>query len=221
MHYDTANPDHGMKYDPFKALVVPRPIGWISTLSPSGVANLAPFSFFNALSDRPPMLAASIANGKDSLNNILETKECTVCVVHRALTDAMNMSSASVDTSVSEFTLAELGTEASNFVAPPRVAGCAAAFECTLWQSIELPIDESSGIGYTTVIVQVAGIYIDNQFINDGRVDTASMQPIARLGYMDYSVVNESNMFTLNRPSVADDGTTATLDTTPWDGKYR
>jgi len=181
MHYDATNPDHGMQYDPFKALVVPRPIGWISTLSES--------------------VAASIANGKDSIVNIHETKECTVCVVHHELMNAMNMSSASVDTSVNEFTLAELNTESSTFVKPPRVASCPAAFECKLWQSIPLPIND--------------------KFIIDGRVDIPSMQPVARLGYMDYAVVNENNMFELNRPAVAKDGKSATLDTTPWDGKYR
>ncbi len=221
MHYDTSNPDHGMQFDPFKALVVPRPIGWISTLSDAGKPNLAPFSFFNALSDRPPILAASIANGKDTLNNILETKECTVCVSNMAQMDSMNMSSASVDTSVNEFTLAELDTEASTYVAPPRVALCPAAFECQLWKSVPLPTPGDSNQGYTTVILSVVGVYIDDQFIKDGRVDTASMQPLARLGYMDYAVINEKNMITLNRPAVADDGKTATLDTTPWDGVYR
>jgi len=203
MYYDASNPDHGMQFDPFKALIVPRPIGWISTVSESGQPNLAPFSFFNALSD------------------ILETKECTVCVVHHELMDAMNMSSAAVDTSVNEFDLAELGTVESKIVKPPRVANCPAAFECRLWQSIPLPLNKESGVGYTTVILEVVSIYIDDNFIADGRVDVPAMQPVARLGYMDYAVINADNMFTLNRPSVADDGKTATLDTTPWDGTYK
>jgi len=101
------------------------------------------------------------------------------------------------------------------------VALCAAAFECTLWKTIPLPLNDSTGTGFTTVILEVVGVYIDDQFINDGRIDTASMQPISRLGYMDYGIVNEKSMFTLNRPAVADDGKSATLDTTPWDGKYR
>lgn len=221
MQYDVSNPDHGMQFDPFKALIVPRPIAWISTISASGQPNLAPFSFFNALSDKPPFLAASLSNGNDSSTNIIETKECTVCLVHRELMDAMNMSSAAVDTSVNEFELAELGTEDSVHVKPPRVANCPAAFECRLWQTIPLPVNEETGRGFTTVILEVLSVYINEKFIKDGRVDIPSMQPVARLGYMDYSVVNESNMFTLNRPAVADDGKTATLDTTPWDGVYR
>ena len=221
MHYNPASPDHGMQFDPFKALDVPRPIGWISTISESGQHNLAPFSFFNALSDKPPFLAASIANGKDSLVNIQQTSECTVCVVHHELMDAMNMSSAAVDTSVNEFSLADLGSEASTVVKPPRVANCPAAFECKLWQSIPLPINEETGNGFTTVILEVVGIYINDKFIVNGRVDIPSMQPVARMGYMDYAVVNENNLFTLNRPAVSEDGKSATLDTTPWDGKYR
>ena len=221
MHYDTKKQNHGMQYDPFKALVVPRPIGWVSSLSKAGKPNLAPFSFFNALCDKPPLLAASIATGKDSVNNILETQECTVCVAHLAQTDAMNMSSAAVDSSVSEFDLAELGTEPSRSVKPPRVANCPAAFECTLWKSIELPSTDDAPVTYTTVLLQVVSIYIDDKFIKDGRVDIQSMQPIARLGYMDYAVVNEKNMFTLNRPEVAENGKTATLDIKPWDGVYR
>ncbi len=220
MHYDPLNPDHGMQYDPFKALVVPRPIGWISTLSIDGKPNLAPFSFFNALSDKPPILAASLSNGNDTLNNILATEECTVCVANVEQMDAMNMSSAAVDTSVNEFTLAELGTEASSYVNPPRVSKCPAAFECKLWKSVPLPVSEK-GRGYTTVILSVVGIYIDDQFIKDGRVDTASMQPLARLGYMDYAVVNEQNMMTLNRPVVGEDRKSATLEGGAWDGVYR
>ncbi len=131
------------------------------------------------------------------------------------------MSSAAVDTSVNEFALAELDTEASAYVKAPRVAGCPAAFECKLWQSIPLPVNEKSGNGFTTVILEVVGVYINDKFIVDGRVDIPSMQPVARMGYMDYAVVNENNLFTLNRPAVAEDGKTATLDTTPWDGKYR
>ena len=133
----------------------------------------------------------------------------------------MNMSSASVDTTVNEFDLAKLGSEESTHVKPPRVAGSPAAFECKLWQAVPLPIDENTGRGYTTVILEVVSVFIDDQFIKDGRVDIATMQPVSRLGYMDYGVINESGMLTLNRPSVAEDGKTATLDTTPWDGKYK
>ena len=96
MFYDTAKDDHGLKFNPFKALVVPRPIGWIGSISKSGVRNLAPYSFFNAVSDTPPMVFFSSAGNKDSLANILETGEFTCSMSSRALVDAMNLSSAAV-----------------------------------------------------------------------------------------------------------------------------
>ena len=221
MQYDANNPDHGMQFDPFKALIAPRPIGWISTLSAAGTPNLAPFSFFNALSDKPPFLVASLSNGNDTVNNLRETEECTVCVVHLELMDKMNMSSAAVDSTVNEFELAELGKQTAVHVKAPRVDGCPAAFECSLWQSIPLPVNKETGRGFTTVILEVKSVFIDDKYVKDGRVDTAAMQPVSRLGYMDYSVTNESNMFSLNRPIVAEDGKTATLDTAPWDGSYK
>lgn len=222
MFYTTDKRDHGLPYDPFKALVVPRPIGWVSTLSHTGALNLAPFSFFNALSDHPPMLIMSVANGKDSVNNILATGECTCSLATKALVDEMNMSSAAVDSSVSEFNLAEITTAESEMVSTPRVAASPAAFECKLWKTIELPqMPGKPDSGYTSLIVSVVGVYIDDKYIVDGRVDTAAMQPVARLGYMDYAVVSADNMFSLNRPDVSEDGKTATLKSGPWDGAYR
>ena len=222
MFYTTEKRDHGLPHDPFKALVVPRPIGWVSTVSAEGVLNIAPFSFFNALSDYPPMLIMSVANGKDTVTNLLATGDCTCSLATKALVDEMNMSSAAVDSSVSEFNLANIETAESELVSTPRVAASPAAFECKLWKSIELPVTPGRpGSGYTSLIVSVVGVHIDDQYIVDGMVDTAAMQPIARLGYMDYSVVNADSMFSLNRPDVAEDGKTATLKSGPWDGAYR
>lgn len=220
MFYTTDTRKHGLKFDPFKALVVPRPIGWVSSISESGQPNLAPFSFFNAISDSPPMLMFSVANGKDTVNNLIATKECTCSMASYPQVDAMNMSSAAVDSTVNEFELSSIGTEKSALVAPGRVADCPAAFECKLWKTIELPLVPGRD-GYTTIIVSVEGVYINDKFIKDGMVDTAAMQPLARLGYMDYAVVNADNMFSLNRPDVAEDGKTATLQSGPWDGVYR
>ena len=220
MFYTTDTRKHGLKFDPFKALVVPRPIGWVSTISADGIANLAPFSFFNAISDYPPMLMFSIANGKDSLLNIMATKECTCSLASKSLVDEMNMSSAAVNSGVNEFELAGITTAASSMVTPERVANSPAAFECRLWKTIELPLVEGR-TGYTTVIVSVEGIYVDDSFIDDGMVDVAAMEPLARLGYMDYAVINQQNMFSLNRPEVDDSGTSATLKSGPWDGAYR
>ena len=222
MHYDTAKRDHGLPHDPFKALVVPRPIGWVSTLGKDGVANLAPYSFFNAVSDRPPMLMFSSGGTKDSLRNILDTGEFTFSVATWALREAMNLSSAAVAPSVDEFELAGLTKAPSRFVKPARVAESPAAFECRLWQLLPLPaVQPGSSSAYTMVIGSVVGIYIVDAFIQDGIVRSGEMRPLARLGYMDYSVLTPESMFTLNRPVASQDGLAAGVKAGPWDGVYR
>lgn len=220
MHYDTAKRDHGLPHDPFKALVVPRPIGWVSSIGKDGVVNLAPYSFFNAVSDRPPMLMFSSAGTKDSLRNVLETGEFTFSLATWALRDKMNLSSAMVARSVDEFELAGLTKAASRFVAPPRVAESPAAFECRLWQTLPLPAPPR-GEGYTLVLGMVVGVYIDEAYIKDGLVQSGEMRPLARLGYMDYSVLSPESMFTMNRPLAGEDGLQASVVPGPWDGVYR
>jgi flavin reductase (DIM6/NTAB) family NADH-FMN oxidoreductase RutF len=220
MHYDTAKRDHGLPHDPFKALVVPRPIGWVSTVGKDGVANLAPYSFFNAVSDRPPMLVFSSGGTKDSLRNILDTGEFTCSIATWALREKMNLSSATVAPSVDEFALSGLTKAASRLVAPPRVAEAPAAFECKLWQALPLPAP-SRGEGYTLVIGSVVGVYIDDAFIVDGIVDSGAMRPLARLGYMDYSVLLPEAVFRMNRPLASADGLSAEVPPGDWDGVYR
>ena len=220
MHYDTAKRDHGLPHDPFKALVVPRPVGWVSTLGADGVANLAPYSFFNAVSDRPPMLMFSSGGHKDSLRNILDTGEFTCSIATWALREAMNLSSALVAPSIDEFELAGLTKAASRYVKPPRVAESPAAFECKLWQTLALPAPPR-GEGYTVVIGSVVGVYIDDAYIQDGLVKSGAMGALARLGYMDYSVLTPESMFTMNRPLAGDDGLSASVEPGPWDGVYR
>jgi len=222
MHYDTDTNDHGMKHDPFKALIVPRPIGWISTVSKDGVRNLAPYSFFNALGDRPPVVVFSSAGHKDSLRNIEETGEFVCSLSTWDLRDQMNLSSAPVAPGVDEFEVAGLEAAPSRRVKPPRVARAPAAFECRLWKTIEMPSDPSrSRLVYHAVFGIVVAIYIDDAFVRDGQVDTGAMRPLARLGYMDYAVVTPETMFSLNRPLVGDDGRTAKVEPGPWDGAYR
>jgi flavin reductase (DIM6/NTAB) family NADH-FMN oxidoreductase RutF len=220
MHYDTATRDHGLPHDPFKALVVPRPIGWVSTVSKGGVANLAPYSFFNAVSDRPPMLMFSSGGTKDSLRNIVDTGEFTCSIATWALREAMNLSSAPVAPGVDEFELAGLTKAESRLVKPPRVAESPAAFECRLWQTLALP-KPGRGEGYTLVIGQVVGVYIDDALIRDGRVQTGAMRALARLGYMDYAVLEPETVFQMNRPLASDDGLSAHVPVGGWDGVYR
>lgn len=222
MHYDTETRDHGMRHDPFKALVVPRPIGWISTVGSDGVLNLAPYSFFNGVSDRPPMVMFSSAGTKDTLRNLRDTGEFTCSIATWELRDAMNISSAMVPADVDEFALAGLETAPSRFVKPPRVARSPVALECRHWQTIDLPGDpKRPELAYSVVIGRVVGIYIDDAFIRDGRVDTGAMRPLARLGYMDYSVVTPETMFSLNRPEVDENGKVIGVPDGEWSGVYR
>ena len=220
MHYDPVNGRHGLKFDPFKALVVPRPIGWIGTLSREGVRNLAPYSFFNAVSDHPPIVMFSSAGRKDSLSNIEATGEFTCSLATYDLRDRMNLSSARVPPDVDEFELSGLTAVAGVNVKAPRVDESPAALECKYWQKVELPATGGRS-GYTVVFGIVVGIHIDDRFIRDGLVDTPAMKPLARLGYMDYSVLSHENVFSLNRPTVSEDGRLATVASGAWDGVYR
>ena len=224
MHYATAERrehlKHGLTHDPFKALVVPRPIGWITTVGPDGIVNLAPYSFFNAVSDTPPMVMFASSGRKDSLRNIETSGEFTCSIASQDLVDAMSLSSAAVSSDVSEYGLTGLATAPSLVVAPPRVAASPAALECRLWKTVELPGGDG-GRGPTVVFGHVVGIYIDERIVKDGLVDTAAMRPLARMGYMDYAVVTPETTFTLNRPRVTDDRQSASVAPGPWDGVYR
>lgn len=202
MFYDAIKNDHGFQYDPFKAIVAPRPIGWISSVAADGTVNLAPYSFFNAFSQAPHYVAfgsgVSVADGmKDSLSNIEATGEFVLNLATFNLREEMNASSRNAPPEVDEFEEAGLTKEASVLVKPPRVAGVAAAMECRHFQTVALPGDDGS-VHDHMVIGRVLGIYIDDVFINDGRVDTAGMQPISRLGYSEYAVVTEA--FRMRRP---------------------
>lgn len=221
MHYDARKRDHGLRHDPFKALVAPRPIGWIGSVDAQGRANLAPYSFFNAVSDRPPMVMFSSGGHKDSLGNIEATGEFTCSLATWALRDAMNLSSATVAPQVDEFALAGLPHAASRFVRPPRVATSPAALECRLWKVQPLPAPPGHPENaYTVVFGEVIGIYIDDEFIRDGMVQTGAMRPIARMGYMEYAAVSPETVFRLNRPHASADGLSAEVPP-EWDGLYR
>ena len=220
MFYDAIENKHGLKHDPFKALAVPRPIGWISTVSAGGLANLAPYSFFNAMADRPHYVVFGSAGIKDSLSNIEETKEFVCNLATYDLRNHMNMSSAAVPRGVDEFPLAGLTATKSELVKPPRVKEALAAFECRHHQTIALPGAGRYKAAYHMVIGIVVGIHIDDRFVKDGMIDVGAMKPIARLGYMDYAVVTPETIFSLNRPEVDENGK-AIAPPADWDGKYR
>jgi flavin reductase (DIM6/NTAB) family NADH-FMN oxidoreductase RutF len=196
----------GLSFNPFKAIVAPRPVGWISTVNSKGVVNLAPYSFFNAVSSDPPMVFYG-ANGthdadggeKDSLRNVRETGEFVCNLVTQELLHAMNDTATPAPRGVDEMQAVSLAQLPSRMVKPPRVAASPAHLECKLHQFVELPADPRTGKRNVMVIGHVVAIHIDDAFIVNGRFDTARAQPVARLGYLDYAVVTEA--IELKRPS--------------------
>lgn len=189
---------HGLSHDPFKAIVAPRPIGWISTIAADGAVNLAPYSFFNAIGSNPHLVMFSSEGRKDSVSFIHETQEFVVNLASRDLIEKMNMSSVDAPRGVSEFGYAGLTPVSSTLVKPPRVGEAHAALECRMtdWY-------EPKGIGgraSSNIVVfgEVVGIHIDEAVITDGLFDIVKAGTTARLGYMDYATVTET--FQMRRP---------------------
>lgn len=205
MFYDALENRHGLPHDPWKSLMVPRPVGWISTVSRDGKVNLAPYSFFNALGDDPHYVYFASGGRKHSLKNAEETGEFVCVLATYDLREQMNATSAAVDYGIDEMRLAGLTPTPSRLVKPPRVAESPVAFECRYHATLSLPGRPGSPKEpYHCVVGLVVGIYIDDRVIKDGRIDIPSIKPIARLGYMDYSVVTAESMFAMDRPAPAD-----------------
>ena len=196
MFYDVIRNDHGFAVDPFKALVA-RPIGWLSTLSMEGVANLAPYSFFNIVSERPHYVVFGSTGYKDSLRNIEATGEFAVNVATYSIREAMNMSSSVVPSHVDEFVLAGLTKAPCQLIKAPRVAESPANFECRLHRTIELPDDEGK-VSNWLVLGRVIGVHIDDRFIENGRVNSNAMQMISRVGYAEYATIDD--IWRMRRP---------------------
>ena len=188
MHYDARKNDHGLEFDPMKAIVAPRPIGWISTINEQGGVNLAPYSFFNLVSYRPHYVMFSSHGRKDSLRNAEREGEFVCSVATLPLFDAMNKTGASVASHIDEMQLAQLEPTASQFVKPPRVARSPAALECLYHKTVELPAMNEKSDPYFMVIGEVVGVYIDNKVLKDGRYSSDMVKALGRLGYFDYTV---------------------------------
>jgi flavin reductase (DIM6/NTAB) family NADH-FMN oxidoreductase RutF len=191
MFYDTRKNDHGLPRDPFKAIVAPRPVGWITSMSKAGEINLAPYSFYNAVSDTPPIVLFSGEGRKDSIAFVEETKEfvCNLAVFdlrHEVVTTGI-----AFPRGINEMEKAGLAPAPSRLVRPPRVAASPCALECKLLQIVSLNDLEGQPAHRHVVFGQVVGIHIDDRFIKNGRLDTAAMQPIARCGYSDYAVIDK------------------------------
>ncbi|GGF59941.1 flavin reductase family protein [Alteromonas lipolytica] len=192
---------HGLPHDPFKAIIAPRPIGWIASQSESGIANLAPYSFFNAFNGAPPIIGFASVGFKDSVRNIQATGEFCWSLATRELALPMNQSSASVDASIDEFELAGLEKRASTLVSVPHVAASPASMECKVTQIIQLNDMHGQQCDTWLVLGQVVAVHIQQAFLTDGVFDTAGAASIMRAGGLgDYFSVSEDAKFIMGRP---------------------
>ena len=198
MFYDPRTEPHGLAHTPINALVCPRPIGWITTLTAAGGVNLAPYSFFNLVSGYPPMVMFSAQEDKHSQANAEATGEFVYNLATWELREVMNASSAEFGPAESEPEQLGLEMLPSRKVKPPRVARSPVHFECKYLQTVELFGSDGKRNRSSIVIGEVVGIHIDESLIADGMVDITKARPIARLGYMDYCVVDE--VFEMMRP---------------------
>ncbi len=196
--YDPAT-GHGLAHDPFKAIVAPRVIGWMSTRSADGRLNLAPYSFFGAFASAPPVIGFSSEGRKDTLRNVEQTGEFVWNLCSHELADRMNRTSAPVAPEVDEFELAGLTPVAGRNVSVPRVGESPAALECRLLQVVRLhdvagrPMDNWLALG------QVVGVHIRKVFLKQGLFDTHAARPVLRAGYQgDYAELGD--MFQMLRP---------------------
>ena len=185
-------------HDPFKGLVVPRPIGWISSMSKAGQVNLAPYSFFNGVLSRPRIVSFCSETEKDAATFAVESGEFAWSMATWDLRDKMNATSEGLPRGQSEFEFAGLATAPCRLVRAPRVADSPAAMECKVTQVVRVLDVEGRETGGVVVYGQVIGVHIDERFMKDGRFDLAAVQPIARCGYDEYTVVER--VFSLKRP---------------------
>ena len=201
MFYEVTNKNDWLTH--FKSLIVPRPIGWISSKNNNGQINLAPYSFFNAIATNPPMVVvgpggySKSGNNKDTLLNIKNNPEFVCNFVSWDVKDIMNESSYSFDNNESEVEKLNIETEDSNMVSIPRVKLSPAHFECTLFKIIDLPSD-SRGNPNHLIIGNIIGVNISDKIIKNDRIDIGELKPISRMGYDEYALIN--TIFSMKRP---------------------
>jgi flavin reductase (DIM6/NTAB) family NADH-FMN oxidoreductase RutF len=201
-HFYRPAEGHRLAHDPFNAIVAPRPIGWISSLSADGVRNVAPYSFFNAFNYHPPLVGFSSTGYKHSVRNIAETGEFTWNLVGRPQAEAMNATSARVAADVDEFDLAGLTTEPSVEVAPGRVAGAPVSFECVLTQQVRLTDRSGTAVDAWLTLGEVVAVHIDEELVADGVYSTTAARPVVRGGGPStYYEITEDRRFDLVRPA--------------------
>lgn len=198
-HFYEPASGHGLPHDPFKAIVAPRPIGWISSIDSAGRVNLAPYSFFNAVCDTPPMVMFSSSGWKDSVSNIQSTGEFVCNLVTRDLAAKMNLTSAMLPHGVNEFEFARLESAPSCLVRPPRVADAPAALECRMVQIVKLRSLDGVDLDQYVTIGQVIGVHINRAYLKDGHFQLLATHPVQRAGYAaDYTEATDG--FQMKRP---------------------
>jgi flavin reductase (DIM6/NTAB) family NADH-FMN oxidoreductase RutF len=199
MFYATADRDlTKLPHDPFKAIVAPRPIGWISTRALDGRINLAPYSFFNGFSSAPPIVGFSSEGWKDSVSFAKESREFVANLATRDLHVPMNVTSGPFARGDNEFARAGLTMAECRLVAAPRVAESPAALECKVVEIVEIRSFSGAPSGAVLTLGEVVAFHIDERFLLDGRFDTARARSLARCGYQDYAAVEA--VFAMARP---------------------
>ena len=193
--YEPDTNDHGLQYNPYKSIVVPRPIGWVSTLGPTGIVKIAPFSQFNNIGYDPPYVmfaAAQKPDGtpKDSTANAMRSGEFVCSMATYELREAVNVTGQFVDADVDEMAMAGLTPAPSRLIAPPRVAESPVHLECRFHATMVLPGHHVEA-NHDVVVGRVIGVHIeDDALTDDGRIDIARLRPLARLGYYDYAAID-------------------------------
>ena len=200
MQFNPKDLEQSAIYKLLTGIVIPRPIGWISTISEDGIHNLAPFSYFNAVGDDPPHVMFSTVHSnisnKDTLNNVLKTKQFVVNMVTEDLVEQMNMTSQPIPSNESEFVLAGLTPIASLKIKPPRVKECKITMECEMVHHYSLE-DSKSG-GATIVIGRIVLFHIDESVLLDNyKINLETYKPVARLAGANYSKLGE--IFSIKR----------------------
>lgn len=201
--FHSYEPRHGhrLAHDPIASILGPRPIGWISTRSASGEVNLAPYSFFNVFSYKPPIVAFSSVGWKDTIRNVRGTGEFVVNMATRDLAEQVNMTSATVPSEVNEFELAGLTPLVSMLVAAPRVAQSPVALECRVTHSLQLAGLDGVPVETWMAFGEVVAVHIATRLLPEGTYDTAAARPILRAGGpADYFEITPQALFRMHRP---------------------
>lgn len=201
LHYYEPSNGHGLKHDPFNAIIAPRPIGWISSKDATGHVNLAPYSFFNGFNYTPPIIGFSSTAWKDSVQNIQDTGEFVWNLATMDLAKHMNATAAHVARDVNEFEIAGLTMAPGKIVKVPRVAESPVSFECKLTQIIQLQGADGNKVQGWLTLGEVVAVHIDKALIKDGVYQTALARPIVRAGRRgDYFEIKPDAMFEMVRP---------------------